>query len=106
MQKFPTFELEKWILRGFENGDIDLVKEASQDPLIPYITSIPSDFSKTSALEYIERQKQRHITGKGYSFAIADIKTNSAIGSDFIILMRVGFLLVIGLLKNFEDRKL
>ena len=62
MEHLPVFKLEKWIIREFENEDIDLVRKASIDPLIPLITSIPEKFSKKSGEEYIDRQKQRHKT--------------------------------------------
>lgn len=84
IEEFPNFVLNELVIRGFENDDIDLVEKASKDPVIPRITSIPANFSIKSGMEYIERQKSRHKTGRGYSFAIADIKTNTAIGSIFV----------------------
>jgi ribosomal-protein-alanine N-acetyltransferase len=84
MKDLPVLVSQNWILRAFKADDMELVKSASSDPLIPLITSIPAIYSETSAHEYIERQNQRHITGKGYSFAIADRKKDIAVGSVFV----------------------
>jgi ribosomal-protein-alanine N-acetyltransferase len=84
MKDLPVLAAHDWILRAFKADDMGLVKEASTDPLIPLITSIPTIYSEKSAREYIERQNQRHITKKGYSFAIADREKDVAVGSVFV----------------------
>ena len=84
MDELPIFELDKLIIRGFENKDIDLVEKAAQDPLIPLITTVPANFSKEAGMKYIKRQKTRHKTGVGYAFVIDDIKANVAVGSIFV----------------------
>ena len=84
MRELPTLMTEKWILRPFQKADTPLVQKASMDPLIPLITSIPAVYSEPSAIEYIDRQNQRHVNGVGYSFAIADQESDVAVGSVFL----------------------
>jgi RimJ/RimL family protein N-acetyltransferase len=59
-------------LRAFRASDVDVVREAARDPLIPLITSIPAAADHEQALAFIERQQERLRERAGYSFAIAD----------------------------------
>jgi [ribosomal protein S5]-alanine N-acetyltransferase len=59
-------------LRPFEDRDVPLVLEASGDPLIPPITTVPCPCSEAAALLFIERQHERLRGGQGYSLAIAN----------------------------------
>lgn len=67
-------------LRAFRDGDVPLVQAASSDPLIPLITTVPIDDSQAAALAFIVRQHDRLVTGAGYSFAIVDAATDTAVG--------------------------
>ena len=59
-------------LRPFRTADVAAVREASGDPLIPQITTVPQTDDPELAVAYIERQDDRARTRVGYSFAIAD----------------------------------
>ncbi|MFB9309844.1 RimJ/RimL family protein N-acetyltransferase [Agromyces hippuratus] len=59
-------------LRAFCDDDVETVCEASRDPLIPDLTTVPRDADRRGALAYIARQHRRLRSGTGYSFAIAD----------------------------------
>ena len=76
----PTLVSNLVILRPFEVEDAPIVQEASKDPLIPLITSVPTSDDPVEARRYIERQRSRIAEGVGYSFAIADAGTNQACG--------------------------
>ncbi|NHW47697.1 GNAT family N-acetyltransferase [Paenarthrobacter sp. MSM-2-10-13] len=67
-------------LRPFTAADVPVIQEASSDPLIPAITTVPASGSRQSALAFIERQHQRKVDGTGYSFAIADASSDQAVG--------------------------
>lgn len=67
-------------LRAFEPGDLALIEEASSDPLIPTITTVPSAFSPTRGARFIERQVQRRLSGEGWSLAILDAATQQSVG--------------------------
>jgi ribosomal-protein-alanine N-acetyltransferase len=67
-------------LRGFAPTDLPVVREASLDPLIPLITSVPPAGDDAACLAFIDRQAQRGVDGTGYSFAIADLRSDDAVG--------------------------
>jgi ribosomal-protein-alanine N-acetyltransferase len=61
-------------------ADLDLVREASGDPHIPLITSVPAVFSEAEGVAFIERQWSRARLGQGYPFAIVDAATDRGVG--------------------------
>jgi ribosomal-protein-alanine N-acetyltransferase len=76
----PTLAAGLFQLRPFALADIDAVREASSDPHIPLITTVPAAFTKDEGRSFIERQWSRAEQGTGYSFAIADADTDRAVG--------------------------
>jgi [ribosomal protein S5]-alanine N-acetyltransferase len=76
----PTLAAGPFQLRSFTLADIDAVREASSDPHIPLITTVPSAFTEYEGRLFIERQWSRAEQGAGYSFAIADTATDQAVG--------------------------
>jgi RimJ/RimL family protein N-acetyltransferase len=78
----PTLTAGPFQLRPFRLGDIHVVREASGDPLIPLITTVPpaSAYSADQGRQFIERQWSRAATGTGYSFVIADAASDRAVG--------------------------
>jgi len=66
----PTLSGDDVTLRAFENRDFEAVMDASNDPLIPRITTVPDVAERASAYAFIARQRERSATGAGYSFAI------------------------------------
>jgi RimJ/RimL family protein N-acetyltransferase len=69
----PTLSSRQVRLRAWRDTDVALVQEASQDPLIPLVTTVPRTADDTAALAFIRRQHQRLESGAGYAFAIADL---------------------------------
>jgi RimJ/RimL family protein N-acetyltransferase len=67
------------LLRPFALSDLAVVREASTDPYIPSITSVPAIYSDDGGRAFIERQHERARQGHGYSFVIADA-TNPSLG--------------------------
>lgn len=76
----PTIDAGAVTLRSFHMNDLDLVAEVAGDPLIPKITTVPSDYSPTAGEAFIERQWDRATTGYGYSFTIARSDGDRAVG--------------------------
>ncbi|MET7459223.1 GNAT family protein [Nonomuraea sp. NPDC005501] len=68
------------LLRPWRLDDVAAVREASQDPYIPLITTVPSEYSETEGVAFVRRQWSRATEGAGYSFAIADAGTGDAVG--------------------------
>jgi RimJ/RimL family protein N-acetyltransferase len=76
----PTLEAGPFRLRPFRSADIGLVREASADPYIPLITTVPASFTDEEGQRFIERQWLRAEQGTGYAFAVADADTDHAVG--------------------------
>jgi ribosomal-protein-alanine N-acetyltransferase len=68
------------VLRPWTLDDVDVVREAAGDELIPLITTVPSTYSDAEGIAFIERQWARATTRKGYSFAIARRVDGRAVG--------------------------
>ncbi|WP_380161903.1 GNAT family N-acetyltransferase [Kineococcus sp. R86509] len=66
----PVITGESVTLRPFEASDVDAVLEATTDPLIPLITSVPDTADHELAAAFVARQHERAVTGVGYSFAV------------------------------------
>lgn len=76
----PTLKLSPVVLRQFRETDAPVVREASSDPLIPLITTVPTTPTDSELLAYLDRQHSRLPEETGYSFAIADGETDAAVG--------------------------
>jgi ribosomal-protein-alanine N-acetyltransferase len=75
----PCLTGERVRLREWRQSDVAIVQEASHDPLIPVLTTVPDTPGEPEALAFIERQHDRLRTRAGYVFAIAD-KDDRAVG--------------------------
>ena len=80
----PTLLGDAVRLRAFSPADLPLVREATTDPLIPLITSVPAHGDDDACLEYLARQADRLRTGAGYAFAVADRTTDLAVGHAYL----------------------
>ncbi|WP_331757933.1 GNAT family N-acetyltransferase (plasmid) [Nocardia sp. NBC_01377] len=76
----PVLDADMVRLRPFAASDVDLIIAAGKDPLIPSITSVCANGDEADAREFIRRQHHRACTGQGWSFAIADPGTDTAVG--------------------------
>lgn len=76
----PVLDALHYRLRPFEVKDSELVREASTNPLIPLITTVPSNGTDEEILNFIDRQHHRLVARSGYSFAIADARSDQAVG--------------------------
>jgi [ribosomal protein S5]-alanine N-acetyltransferase len=78
--QMPVLDAPPFRLRQWEPADVPVVQDAARDPLIPLITTVPASGSESEALAFIERQHRRLAEGSGYSFAISDAVSSSAVG--------------------------
>ena len=69
------------VLRPFQDGDVEMLRDLATDPYLPLIGSLPANASRQQAAEFIRRQHQRLETGAGYSFCVADAATDDALGT-------------------------
>lgn len=77
----PCLEEGPVRLRAFRPDDAALVASVASDPLIPLITTVPASGDDIEVAAYLARQHQRLADGTGYSFAVADVVTDEAVGS-------------------------
>ena len=70
--RLPALVGHRVHLREWRQADVPAIQEASHDPLIPLLTTVPSTSGVAEALAFIDRQHDRLRTGAGYAFAIAD----------------------------------
>ena len=68
----PTLAAGLFHLRPFTLADTDAVREASSDPHIPLITTVPAAFAEDGGRRFIERQwsraeRIRRILGRPFS---------------------------------------
>jgi RimJ/RimL family protein N-acetyltransferase len=73
------------MLRRWAESDLGCVEEASREGRIPEGTTIPANFTAAEGLAWIERQWARADNGTGLSQAIADARSNEALGT--VVLM-------------------
>lgn len=78
--KLPVLHEGPIVLRAFRDDDADAVREATSDPLIPLITTVPTVPDRDEVLAYIRRQQTRLAEGLGGSFAIATSDDDHAVG--------------------------
>lgn len=76
----PVLDAFDYRLRPFEAKDAELIGEASVDPLIPLITSVPSNGTDKEMLDFIDRQHHRLVERSGYSLAIAEASSDRTLG--------------------------
>ncbi|WP_218924475.1 GNAT family N-acetyltransferase [Streptomyces sp. st140] len=70
-----------FVLRPWEMSDLPLIREASLDPYIPLITTIPTPYSEAAAEAFVRRQWERAATGAGYPFAIVRSRDRRPVGA-------------------------
>jgi len=68
------------VLRQFSDRDVAMAREASTDPYIPLIATLPPNATEQEAQAWIDRQRGRLAEGVGFSFAIAEADTDRAVG--------------------------
>ena len=69
--RVPELSCPPVVLRPYAVTDLAMVRQASADPLIPSISSVPRIYTDDSGRAFIERQHARSSEGDGYSFVIA-----------------------------------
>jgi ribosomal-protein-alanine N-acetyltransferase len=72
-------------LRPWSDADIETVVEASHDPYIPKVTTVPAPFTRGAGTRWTDRQRARRTSGTGLSLAIARSAGDEAVGGLVII---------------------
>lgn len=69
------------VLRPFVDADVAMLRDLATDPYLPLIGSLPADATEAEALAFIGRQHERLRSGVGYSFCVADLDSDAALGT-------------------------
>ncbi len=69
--RVPQLASPPVVLRAYSVSDLAMVRQASADPMIPSISSVPSTYTDDAGRAFIERQHSRASEGDGFSFVIA-----------------------------------
>ncbi|MEU6850052.1 GNAT family protein [Actinacidiphila alni] len=80
IEDLPVLPAGAYTLRRWETGDLHVVREASADPLIPLITTVPAVYDHAAGRAFVERQWGRPATGH-YPFVIARTADCRAVGN-------------------------
>jgi len=75
-------------LRPWRRGDLATVIEASRDPYIPKVTTVPAPFTKSAGERWLDRQDTRSRSGLSVSLAIEETPRAEAVGA--VVLMHGG----------------
>ncbi len=67
-------------LRKFDSKDVAMALDLASDVYVPTIGTLPAHATEDDALSWMHRQRQRYADGRGFSFAIADLSTDRALG--------------------------
>lgn len=81
----PPLADELVSLRPWSSGDLPTVIEASRDPYIPKVTTVPAPFTPDAGRRWIERQLGRQTSGSGLSLAVAEAGSDEALGAVVLI---------------------
>jgi [ribosomal protein S5]-alanine N-acetyltransferase len=78
----PTLRATRCVLRRFELSDVDAVVEGCTDPVTQHwLGGLPTPYTRTDALGYIQSREEEHASGRGIYWAVADPESDSCIGS-------------------------
>ncbi|MCF6742693.1 GNAT family N-acetyltransferase [Blastococcus sp. KM273128] len=68
------------VLREFVDADVAVGLDLSTDPYVPLVSTLPPHATEDRAREWVEQNRARWPTGKGFSFAIADAGSGQGLG--------------------------
>jgi RimJ/RimL family protein N-acetyltransferase len=71
---------ETVLLRAWQADDLAVIAEASDDPYIPLITTVPAPFSAAAGNAWLRRQWDQAAEGRGCPMAIAARDTGAVVG--------------------------
>lgn len=68
------------LLRAWEPGDLPVIAEASSDPYIPLITTVPASYTPAAGNAWLQRQHDQAANGRGCPMGIVSRATGEAVG--------------------------
>jgi RimJ/RimL family protein N-acetyltransferase len=74
-------------LRPWQQGDVQAVTAACQDPEIPRWTAIPSPYTERDARDYVRRAERDRLAGRELGLAVVDAADGRLLGSCGLVRM-------------------
>src|SRR6201999_3411875 len=68
------------VLRDWQRADLPVIEDASRDPYIPSITSVPVRYTPADGAAWLERQRSQAREGTGYPKAVTLRATGETVG--------------------------
>jgi RimJ/RimL family protein N-acetyltransferase len=68
------------VLREFADDDVAVGLALATDPYVQQFSGLPPGATEQHARQWVEDNRQRWATGKGFSFAVADAGTGRGLG--------------------------
>jgi [ribosomal protein S5]-alanine N-acetyltransferase len=68
------------LLRPWRGGDLPVIAEASRDPYIPQITSVPARYTPAEGAAWLQRQDDQLAQGRGCPMAVCARATGEVVG--------------------------
>ena len=69
------------MLRPSRDADVAMLRDLANDPYVALLGSLPGNASEPGALDFIERQHNRLEIGVDYSFCVAELAGDTALGT-------------------------
>lgn len=71
---------ERVTLRDWTLDDLPALAEASRDPYIPLITTVPADYTEQAGRDWLARQHEHALYGAGRAWAVTSRETTHVLG--------------------------
>jgi [ribosomal protein S5]-alanine N-acetyltransferase len=72
------------LLRPWQQADLPAVAEASTDPYIPQITTVPAPYTPGEGAAWLQRQRDQAAEGRGCPLAVISLSTGEVVGNAII----------------------
>lgn len=85
----PELHSESVRIRKWTFDDLECIEAAGTDPDIPKGTTVPAQYTDEAGREFIKRAWSRNDDGQALALAIAEAKSNRAVGHIYLGLTKV-----------------
>src|SRR5216683_3622362 len=84
LQALPPRGNDIVLLRPWEPADLPAIAEASTDPYIPLITTVPAPYTPDEGTAWLQRQHDQAADGRGCPLAVISRSTWEVVGNAII----------------------
>jgi ribosomal-protein-alanine N-acetyltransferase len=81
LRTLPPRSNEIVVLRPWQADNLPAIAEASTDPYIPLVTTIPVPCTPAESAAWLQRQDDQAAAGRGYAMAVISRRTGELVGN-------------------------